>query len=296
MFWADNTSNLSIIDDPSWWVSTGEGTIPLGSLTVTDDNPPAVPDGQPAPPGFGTQTDGTLTILIKDEGFRSLGSILYLVAIRGDVDDYDDGGWVDVEDPTQGRKGGKPYLVIQLQGGDSDPGAGLATLTDDNIFTATSSSLVGTDISTALGGGLSQARGDSITEVRYTVSPPRFFWTRNDRYQVRFGWSGQNQRWEAFKGGHVSDLGRLAFDETYQLAPKPRGFKIGFTLPGDGSPLSDIYSMIRLGSDPSFSRRSRASTIRSRIWAPLSPRFAATDSQPNIDKALKVALFPRARR
>lgn len=251
MFWAENTSNLAILDDPDWWVDTGTGTIPLGILTVTDDDPPSVPEGLPLPPGFGTQGDGTLNVIVKDEGNRSIGSILYLVIARGDGA-YDDAGWVDDEDPTQGRQGRSPYLVVQLQGNDFDAAAGLVTITNDNLFTASANGLIASNVAAALEGGLSSARGDQVIEVRYTIAPPRFFWTRNDRYQVRFGWNGQSQRWEPFKGGAPVNLGRLSFDETYQIAPKPRGLKLGFTLPGDGAALSDTYSMIRLGSDPGY--------------------------------------------
>ena len=202
----------------------------------------------PIPSGYGTQVDGTLKAVVKDDGFRSIGSILFLVVARGDVE-YDDAGWVDAENPTSGRKGNIPYLVVQPQGGDSDPSSGLVTLTDDNIFRPTGSGLVASDISTALGGGLSVARGDTVIEVRYTIAAPRFYWTRNDRYQVRFGWNGQNQRWEPYKGNAPRDLGRLEFDQVYQLSPKPRGLKNGFFLPGNGA-VSDSYAMIRLGSSP----------------------------------------------
>jgi hypothetical protein len=251
MFWADNTSNLALVDDLTWWTDTGAGTIPQGTLTVTDNDPDPLPAGQPAPPGYGTRTDGTLNVVVKDEGFRSIGSILFLVVARGDESGYDDAGWTDSEDPTKGREGSRPYLVVQLQGGDSDAAAGLATVTDSNLFTATSGSLIATTVAASLEGGLSQLRGDSIRDARYTVAAPRFFWTRNDRYQLRFGWDGANQRWGPYKGAHTLNLGRLSFDEQYQLDPKPRGLKIGFTLPGDGF-TADSYSMIRLGSAPSF--------------------------------------------
>jgi len=100
-----------------------------------------------------------------------------------------------------------------------------------------------------LGGGLSQSRGDAIVGVAYFVSSSRFWWTRNDVYETRFGWNGRNQRWEPFKGTGVRDIGLLDFDGEYVLSPLPTGTSIGSYLPGvAGDPTQ--YAMVRIGRVP----------------------------------------------
>ena len=218
LLWAQNTSQLALVDDPSWWTSMGDGAIPDGSLAVSGDF-----------------FDGSDRAVVTDQGNRSLGIIYRLVVARGDVD-YDDDGWGDPDDPiTSTRDGDLPYLVFDIAPANQTASAGIARLTAGQLAT--------------LDGGLSEDRGDRIVEVIYTVSPARFWWTRNDRYEKRFGWNGQKQRWEPYKGGPPQDLGPLAFDTTYQLTPRFANLPINAYLPGNAF-TPDAYAMIRLGTTP----------------------------------------------
>lgn len=231
--WAENTSNLALLNDPSWAISLGTGDIPLGTLSVTNTTPPAE-----------VLTDGTSRIIVRDDGGRSIGSIAAVVIARGDKD-YDDDGWIDPNDFSQGRGGSAPYEVVLPTSLDQDPRAGVVKLDREGL------TLLGEvpQALVSLNGGLSRLRGDAIVEVWYALAPARFWWTRNDRYQTRFGWSDTTQRWEPYKGGHVLSLGILKFDETYNLSPKPKGLVVGTVLPGNGAN-PDAYAMIRVGNAP----------------------------------------------
>ena len=243
--WAQNSSNLALIDNPDWVISTGTGSIPSGVLSVTNTETSE------------TLEDGSDRCFVADEGGRSIGSIRAIVLVRGDIE-YDDDGWVDEEDVTKGRKGLNPFHVVIPDVQDQDARTGAVYLSDALKFdvatrTYKREGAIGIDLSegllTFLAGGVSQTRGDSVYSVHYTLSSSRFWWTRNDRYQTRFGWNGDNQRWEPYKGGGALDLGLLEFDKTYRLSPMPKGLVTGNSLEGVGdSP--DAYSMIRVGSAP----------------------------------------------
>ena len=241
LVWVANTSQLALADDPTWWTSLGSGRPSVGTVVVQDLLEPTVP-----------HTDGTLRVVVTDDGGKEIGTITHLVVARGDKT-YSDGGWVDIEDPTQGRKGSAPYEVVVLAVTDQNGASGLVTLTDDNIFVAPGSAprnLVQGSLTT-LGGGLSLERGDAIVGVRYTVAPLKFWWTRNDRYETRFGWNDKLQRWTPYKGSAPANLGQLLFDTTYTLTPRMRTLPLGAILTGDGATL-DEYAMVRLGTDPGF--------------------------------------------
>ena len=226
LVWAQNTGSLAMVEDPSWWVEEGHGAIPQGTLTV--DN--TTPEGdEPL-----TYEDGADRVVVVDDGNRSIGFISTIVIARGDVD-YDDDGWSNSNDPTAGRDGNPAYLTFVLTAADQNPQSGIVRLTAAQLV--------------LLDGGLSVERGDRIVTVTYTLSPVKFYWTRNDRYQTRFGWNGSKQRWEPLKGSTPTNLGILLVDETYQMEPKVTNLPINAYLPGDGSN-SDSYSMIRLGADP----------------------------------------------
>lgn len=225
--WAQNTGSLAMVDDSSWWISEGTGTIPEGTLVVLNTTPE---DDEPL-----SYDDGANRAIIVDDGNRSIGSISFIVVARGDVDDYDDDGWIDSNDPFAGRAGDNPYLQLYIEAADQDAQAGVVRLTDAQLA--------------QLDGGLSVERGDRIITVTYIISPIKFYWTRNDRYETRFGWNGATQRWEPLKGTAPPNLGTLLFDETYQMSPKVTNLPVNAFLPGDGSD-PDAYSMIRLGSDP----------------------------------------------
>ena len=233
LFWAQNTAQLAVADDPSWWTELGQGTFPAGSLSVLDTTP--APQKPPLK-GAGWFYDGTSRVVVADDGGRSLGAILWLVVARGDVDDYDDEGWVDPDNPASPRAGDNPYLAFEIATGDQNPVAGTADLTAAQL--------------TLLDGGLSQERGDQIMGVRYTVGTVKMWWTRNDRYETRFGWSDTTQRWEPYKGSSPRDLGRLYLDQTYKMDPKVANLPVNSELPGTS--VVDAYAMIRLGPSPSL--------------------------------------------
>lgn len=237
--WAENSSNLALRNDASWAISEGTGTIPVGTKSVVDTLMAE------------TYTTGTSTVLVNDDGSRTLGGISALVIARGDVT-YDDEGWVDSTNFSLGRKGATPYLVVIPSSTDVNLITGAVkldslNLTFDGVVYLSAGG--GTQILTDLDGGLTSLRGDRIVEVQYSLAAARFWWTRNDRYQSRFGWDGAVQRWVPYKGSPALDLGVLNFDETYLLSPRPQGLVVGANLPGDGA-TADAYSMIRAGTTP----------------------------------------------
>lgn len=238
--WAENTSNLAILDDPTWAIDTGSGRIPNGTGDIHHEV-----TGE-------TLHDGTSNVIVTDDGNRSIASIYAVVLARGDQV-YVDEGWVDPNDLSLGRKGDIPYITV-LVGTAQDARVGIVRV-DDVSLTYTGSAGVyaqgggGATLASVLDGGLSRLRGDRVVAVSYTLASSRFWWTRNDRYQTRFGWSDALQRWVPYKGSHVINLGVLAFDERYTLSPKPKGLVAGTDLPGSGTD-NDVYSMIRVGTSP----------------------------------------------
>ena len=225
LVWAANTADLAgpTNPDPSWWVETGYGTIPIGTV------------------GVGAYTNGSIVALVTDNSNKDIGRIYSIVVARGDVSDYDDEGWKDADDTDpanhggQARKGGNPYLTLYFEEDEQDPRLGVVYLTSAHI--------------TALGGGLVLDRGDEIKVVHYTVSSARFWWSKNDRYESRFGWAAQSRRWEPFKGTVPQNLGVLLEDVSdYTMNPAIKNLPIGSFLPAGGV---DAYGMIRVGSSPS---------------------------------------------
>lgn len=237
LVWVANSSQLALVDDPSWWTDLGTGSIPMGLETVANLVTPSAP-----------YTDGTIRLVVADNGDREIGTITHLVVARGDKT-YNDLGWVSSDNPAAGRLGTVPYEVVVPAAADQNGTAGLVTLKDSNVFTATGTGLAVGTLATVLGGGLSLKRGDSIQEVRYTVAPLKFWWTRNDRYETRFGWDGKLQRWKPYKGSAPVNLGKLAYDTTCTLVPKMRTLPLGATLTGDAASF-DEYAMVRLGTSP----------------------------------------------
>lgn len=239
LVWAENTASLAWVDDPTWWVEEGSGSIPTGTLQVLD-----------LAKGGLFQTDGASRVVIRDNGNRSISRIQAVVVARGDIDalgliapalGYDDDGWKNPEDVNpasyggQPRDGVNPYVTLYFEATEQNPAAGLVYLTDAHL--------------TLLGGGLSKTRGDRVVAVHYSLASSRFWWTRNDRYESRFGWNGQTRRWEAFKGTGVQNLGRLEVEKTYRMTPKIKNMPVGATLPGS-SLYPDTYSMLRVGVTP----------------------------------------------
>jgi len=249
LLWAANTAQLAVALDPDWWTEEGFGTIPIGELQVTDDTPAVIPPGDPTPVNYGFFEDGTSRVVVQDNGDRSIGNIIALVISRGDVDDYDDEGWTDEDDlsATPIREGTKPYITVLLTALDQDADAGLVRLTREDLIPEPPYDTG--QILDVLEGGLSNDRGDRIREVRYALAPAKFWWTRNDRYETRFGWNGTTQKWEPYKGTGSVNVGKLLLDEMYQLDPKVTNLPVNSYLPGD-SATPDAYAMIRLGENP----------------------------------------------
>lgn len=202
LFWAANSSNLAVLEDASWALDLGTGSIPTGTTPFTV--------------GPTTYPDGTAHVVVTDDDDRSIASVLGLTVVRGD-------------DPTN------PVVLTSADFASQDADAGLVVL--------------GASALTALGGGLSVARGDTISAVSYYLAAQKFWWTRNDSDLQRFGWDGTTQRWTPFKGSPPTSLGKVLEDESYALIPHPSRFSVGEYLPGD--PLTpDAYAMVRLGTRP----------------------------------------------
>jgi len=159
-----------------------------------------------------TYTDGTDAFTVTDAGNRTLSVVTSLVLTRGDTNTAVTAGFAS-QDMTTGK--------VVLDAG---------TLT-------------------ALGGGFSLDRGDSITSVEYVLARVRYWWTRNDAALTRFGWDGASGRWTPLKGQVVLNLGALAEGETYTLNPKPSRFAVGDYLPGNPSN-ADEYALVRVGLSP----------------------------------------------
>lgn len=156
--------------------------------------------------------DGTDAFIVKDEGNRSIHSVTLLLIKRGDTSTF-----VSATFASQDMVSGKVVLDA-------------ATLS-------------------ALGGGFSEERGDTLNTVAYVLARARFWWTRNDPNLTRFGWDGQGGRWAPLKGQPVLDLGPLVADTTYTLSPNLSRFSVGDYLPGNPSN-ADEYALVRVGFVP----------------------------------------------
>jgi len=235
LVWAANSSQLALVTDSAWWQDQGSGRIPVGSVSPIDNLlDPLAP-----------YSDGSLRVVVMDDGGREIGTITHVVVARGDKT-YDDLGWINEDNPAAGRLGSAPYEVVIPAVGDQTGRTGSVTLTDLNVY---SGAMVPGTVASVFGGGLSLERGDTITGVRYTIAPLKFWWTKNDRYETRFGWDGRLQRWKPYKGSAPINLGVLAFDTTYTLTPALRTLPLGAILTGDVA-TPDEYAMLRLGTSP----------------------------------------------
>ena len=157
--------------------------------------------------------DGTTRLIIIDDANRSITQIEEAIVTRGD-----NGDEVDVTAAA--------FNTV----------TGVLDITDEPTLIV------------ALGGGFSEARGDRLTTINYSVASVTFWWTKNDRYELRFVWNGARQRWEPLNGTPPRNLGVLLADEEYLLSPAPT-VEVGLYLPGD-STSPDSYTMVRVGSRP----------------------------------------------
>jgi hypothetical protein len=154
-------------------------------------------------------TDGTTRVLVVDAADRNIDTIIVIEVRRGDT-----GETITLDPNTTGA------------------------------FTITSQ-----EVLDSLNGGLSRNRGDTVVSVEYTVSGPKFWWSKNDPYANRFTWDGATQAWRPFRGTGIRELGRLLPDTSYTLSPAPSQFNVDEFLPGD-SANGDRYSMVRIGARP----------------------------------------------
>jgi len=203
LVFAANSSQLGVLEDPSWAIEDAIVSIPTGTLTVTNAS---------APPA--TYPDGTSRLVVVDQGGKSIASVLSMTLRRGDT-------------------GVEVVAVFASQ----DANAGIVELDSATLV--------------SMGGGVSRQRGDTVKETTYYLAASRFWWTRNDAFQTRFGWNGRTQKWEPLKGGAIKNLGVLLPDTSVTLSPRPSGLGVGDQLPGVEGP--DAYAMIRLGTQPDSS-------------------------------------------
>jgi hypothetical protein len=190
-----------------------------GSLsTVESDAFVLVGDPASVTPSAGTLAvgafdDGTDTFFVEDAGGRDLASVEALVLVRGD-------------------NGASVPAVFSSQ----DPLIGRVVLDAATL--------------TALGGGFSPDRGDTVFAVTYILAAARFWWSRNDQDATRFGWDGGNGRWAPFQGSQPQNVGEVNTDgDPYTLNPPVSRFSIGDVLPG-GPGTPDGYALIRAGIFP----------------------------------------------
>jgi len=169
----------------------------------------------------GVHTDGTARLVVQDTGGRSLAEVRLLQIVRGDTGAIVQAGPASAEDFDS-----------------QDPDAGWVVLSAASL--------------SSLGGGVSTERGDTITQVDYILASARFWWTRNDAQNTRFGWNGKTQRWEPFKGTVPQTLGALSTGGGYNLSPKPTRFQVGDFLPGDSLDPNQ-YAILRVGLRPDSS-------------------------------------------
>ena len=212
LLWAANTSSLALVEESSWAIDQGTVSIPSGTTTVNDPSSPT-----------GTRTDGTRVVILSDNSSRSIAGATTVSYRRG-------GTTTDVAFT----------LDVDIT---FDPISGSLTILD------TATTRTATNVPVASPPAASALRGDTLTATYY-LAAQRFWWTKNDAYQTRFGWNAGAQRWEPYKGGATVNLGGLLPTGRYVLAPLPTT-ALGQYLPG--SELGDAFATLRIGATPGAS-------------------------------------------
>lgn len=210
LLFAANNSSITVVEDPSWAITADN---PTDTVSI----PTGSLDVDRVSPAL-TFTDGTDRLIVVDTGDRAISDVRLIQIVRGDT----------LAVITVGPDGTFPF-------DSQDPDAGVVRLNAAALA--------------ALDGGVSNRRGDTITEVSYVLAAARFWWTRNDSLVERFSFNGRAQRWEPLKGGAPAYLDLLAEGETYTLVPRPTRFSPGDFLPGNTLD-PDSFAMIRVGSRP----------------------------------------------
>ena len=190
---ASTTGSLSTLDDASVAITGGIPTMILGGLSV---------DG-------GTYNDGTLSLYLRDNGDRDIGTVTSVAFLKG---------------------GTQTVVVCPVT--TFDPVSGRVDFSDPGD----------------LNGGVSEERGDSYRAASYQLAGVSFWWTRNDAADGvrRFGWDGKLQKWLPLKGSGSLSLGAVKPDTGYTLTPPPSRFSVGDVLPYDGL-TGDSYALVRAG-------------------------------------------------
>lgn len=199
-----------------WAANTGNLSDVAG-FTVTNGAHVTLPIGKTPVENQNTifaGTTGSNRIIIIEDAKRTLETVTSLILVRGDT--------------------GASFQLVDA--GAFNPVSSVFTITE-------AATLV------ALGGGVSRTRGDRVSEVKYTLSGPSFWWSKNDRYETRFRWDGRVQRWRPLRGTPPRNLGRLLVDTTYTLSPTPSRVKLEDFLPGDSTD-PDFFAMVRIGTRP----------------------------------------------
>jgi hypothetical protein len=286
-----NSSNLSVVEDPTYPINDATVAIPSGTQQVSTDDAegytfPLV--GAVQLTAGSDQLVGTGTSFLSQliEG-ASVVTGFYVVRVASVESDTEatletapTGTFYGAAAVINPISDGTTRLVVTDDGGRTIAGvlAVIINLGDDDLKidrTLTTSSgdiscddpeaglITINDTSNTRGllrpmdgssPAMSRQRGDRVVEVVYYLASPRFWWTRNDPEMERFHWQGKDQRWEPIKGGAPINMGRLLPDESYELTPKPQNLTIGEYLPGAVGPHSldkDQYAMLRLGAMPS---------------------------------------------
>ena len=202
------------------WAANTANLGTVDSFTISNEGSGSIPNGTLEVVNSNDLaepfTDGTTRLILIDDSNRTISLLTSAIVTRGD-----NGAEVDVTAAS------------------FNPVTGVLGIADDAALI------------TALGGGFSSTRGDRLQSIAYSVAPPTFWWSKNDRYELRFVWNGAVQRWEPLNGTPPRDLGLLLAGEEYLLSPAPT-VTLGEYLPGDSS-VADSYSMVRVGKRPDSS-------------------------------------------
>ena len=201
------------------WAANTANLADIGGFEVSGEGTASFPTGTTPVANTNTifaGTTGSNRVIVVDDANRSIGDITSLIIRRGDTGDE-----------------------FQLVGnGEWNPVTGIFTITDEATLLA-------------LGGGVSSIRGDRAIGLKYILSAPTFWWSKNDIYGNRFIWDGRVERWRPIRGTPPRNLGQLLVDTEYTLSPVPL-VTVGDFLPGD-SDVPDSYCMVRIGTRPDAS-------------------------------------------
>lgn len=223
--WAANSSQVALVPITTTNANTpgvaqGTGNIPQGNLPV------------------GPFTDGANYIGVRDTQERSVGAVLsVLLRVNGNYYLLNGTG---VTPPT-----------INLEDDDGDPipilliNNAFSTVDPDGGYVGLSGAAL-----TALGGGVSQNRGDVVVTSYLVLANQTFWWSKNDSQTTRFAYESKTQKWLPTKGAGIQNVGIITANQSYSLVPPPNNVSVGGYLPGSPTN-SDQYSMLRAGANPS---------------------------------------------